>query len=75
MHGNYLHYFVMFTLSQAYEILSCDILENATVPASASLRPPGGRGALGKTQSNAIRNVDFLLVINFLANVIFSISL
>ena len=30
MLGHYVHHFVMFTLSQAYEILSCDFLENAT---------------------------------------------
>ena len=56
MVGNYVHYFVMFSLSEAYEILSCDFLENAAAPASAGLRPasapgglrpPGGRGALG----------------------------
>ena len=56
MLGNYVQYFVMFTLSQAYDILSCDFLENAAAPASAGLRPasalgglrpPGGRGALG----------------------------
>ena len=49
MLGNYVQYFVMFTLSQAYDILSCDFLENAAAPASAGLRPPGGRGALGQT--------------------------
>ena len=57
MLGNYVQYFVMFTLSQAYDILSCDFLENAAAPALAGLRPasapgglwpPGGRGALGK---------------------------
>ena len=43
MLGNYVHYFVMFTLSEAYEILSCDFLENAAAPASASLRPAAWR--------------------------------
>ena len=38
MLGNYVHYFVMFTLSEAYEILSCDFLENAAAPASAAWR-------------------------------------
>ena len=61
MLGNYVQYFVMFTLSQAYDILSCDFLENAAARASAGLRPasapgglrpPGGRGALGQKKFN-----------------------
>ena len=43
MLGNYVHYFVMFSLSEAYEILSCDFLENAAAPASAGLRSGAAR--------------------------------
>ena len=74
MLGNYVQYFVMFTLSQVYDILSCDFLENAAAPASAGLRPasapgglrlPGGRGALGQNlvikvaQSSSLNNDTF----------------
>ena len=53
MLGNYVHYFVMFSLSEAYEILSCDFLENTAAPALAGLWPASAPGGLRLAKAGA----------------------